>query len=58
MAFYKDSSDNKESAFDIMKKKSFSRQEVQIEDIALGENFSMALDRSGTVYTWGANEFG
>lgn len=29
-----------------------------IVGLAAGEKFSMAVDRSGRVWTWGANEFG
>lgn len=32
--------------------------DVVIEDIKLGENFTVALSNTGQVYSWGSNEFG
>lgn len=37
----------------------FSRSgRIQIEDLKLGENFSVALGKKGEVFTWGANDCG
>ena len=33
-------------------------RDVNVTDLKLGENFSIALSSNGKVYTWGANELG
>lgn len=36
----------------------FPSDRTSIEDLQLGENFSVALSRKGEVFTWGTNDCG
>lgn len=48
----------KESGSSSHRRRSTAEENVQIEDLKLGESFSVALSKTGIVYTWGMNDKG